>query len=87
MASMAARAEARFDWRGAMARGAVILVLQVAMACLTIFGIADRQASAGELAANAAVSVALLGFAGVVGRWVGDLRRPYDGWLRLKIAE
>ncbi|MGH7244994.1 MAG: hypothetical protein ACREJD_16385 [Phycisphaerales bacterium] len=43
----AARPDRDFDWRGAVGRGTVILALQVGLALLIVFGISNRQASAG----------------------------------------
>jgi len=83
----AARADRVFDWRGAVGRGVVILALQIAMVFLIAFGISNRQASAGELAVNAGLTIILLAFSAIVGRWVGELRRPYDEWLKLRIVE
>jgi hypothetical protein len=49
--------------------------------------IANRPATAAEIATSIATSIAILLASFAVARRVGVLRRPYDQWLVLKIAD
>jgi hypothetical protein len=83
----AADPDHRLDWPGTLKRGATIIALQIALAFFAVFTIADRCATIREFVGCAASTVALVVVSGLIARYIGVLRRPYDEWLTLNIAE
>ncbi len=76
----------RLNWTDLLKRGATIVALQSALACLFTVAIADRSATSREVVICAVSTVALLAAMTLIARRVGVLRRPYDQWLTLQIA-
>ena len=83
----AAAPDDRLDWWGTLTRGAIILALQIGLAFFATFCIASRVVTIGEMATCAASTAALVAISGFIARSVGVLRRSYDEWLMLDIAE
>ncbi len=83
----AAAPDDRLDWWGTLTRGAIILALQIGLAFFATFRIASRVVTIGEMATCAASTAALVAISGFIARSVGVLRRSYDEWLMLDIAE
>jgi hypothetical protein len=74
-------------WRGNLKRGAIIFSLQMILVFVSAFAIANHAAPRGDIAVCAGASVALLMVATLIAKQVSKLRRPYDPWLALDIAE
>ena len=77
----------RLDLPETFKRGASILALQITLTFVAACAIRNRSASIGEVVICAASTVALLAISILIARHIGMLRRPYDEWLTLKIAE
>ena len=77
----------RTNWRGILWRGALIVAMQIGSTFFTAAAGAGRSATAGEVIACATATIALLAAMGFIARRIGILRRPYDPWLSLNIAE
>lgn len=75
------------DWPATLKRGATILGLQIALTFFAASAIANRVATIGQVVACTASTVALLAISALIARRIGVLRRPYDQWLTLNIAE
>jgi hypothetical protein len=83
----AATPDAHLPWFGTLRRGAVVLALQIALICLAVAAIVNRSPTIREIVTCASATVVFLAVSTLVARWIGVLRRPYDEWLTLKIAE
>ncbi len=83
----AASPASEWNLRRLLWRGMLIFALQIGLAFFATASAAVRAPTIGEVAAVAIVSLATLLVAGFAGLRVGIRRRPYDEWMRLKIAE
>jgi hypothetical protein len=83
----AASSDDRLDRSGMLKRGATILAMQMALTYFFTFAIANRVATIGDVIISATSTIALLAVSTLIARRIGVLRRPYDEWLTLNIAE
>jgi hypothetical protein len=83
----AARSDHPLNWGAILLRVLVILALQIGLAFFIAAAIADRAANLREVGVSAGATLAILALSIIVARGMSVLRRPYDQWLMLDIAE